>query len=481
MQMSFRHLTIAAALATASPAAAHADVEGPAQGREVMLVANGESGTVSILDARSFKELRTLNVVPDGPAPSLGAGDSPGSIANHQLITSFGGTNIAQDQDPSPDGRTLYVSRGHRGDVAAIDVATGALKWKLAVPGLRADHMTINADGSRLYVSALTANELVAVDTATHAIAGSVATGQWPHDNHLTHDGKLLYNSSIGTIVAPEEARKATSPPPYQLTVIDPSTLKVLNRFQFDRGIRPTAYTSDGRTLYAQRSLESSIMQVRLSDGKIERIAELPVKPGTGEADYDFEAPHHGLALAGDEKTLCVAGRISDYVALVATDTLKPRAIIPVDDAPGWAATSPDGTHCFATNTRADTVSVISYAQAKVVARIRVGDGPKHAEAARLPESILCTRPQVPGCSGDVRLTRTCLRGRRLRIAATGDTDAILRVTFSAGGRRLAGDSAAPYTRTIRYPRRASGRLVATIETSGEALRRTRSLPTCRA
>jgi YVTN family beta-propeller protein len=336
-------------------------------------------------------------------------------------MTALGGTNLAQDQDLSPDGRTLYVSRGHRGDVAAFDLATGALRWKVAVPGLRADHMTINRDGSRLYVSALTANEVVAIDTATHAIVASAPTGQWPHDNHLTSDGKLLYNSSIGTIPAPEAAREAMPPPPYQLTVIDPATMNVVRTFRFDRGIRPTAFTADGTTMYAQRSLESSFMKVRLRDGKIEQIVQLPVKPGVTKNDYDFEAPHHGLALSHDEKTLCVAGRISDYAALIDTATLEPRAIVPVGDAPGWAATSPDGRTCLLPNTRADSVSVVSYTEAKEIARVPVGRGPKQIEVGRLPESVLCTRPEVPGCSRDVRLTRRCIRGGRLQLRVVGD------------------------------------------------------------
>jgi YVTN family beta-propeller protein len=398
-------------LLAAMPAGASAtEVEGPAQGREVAFVANGEDGTVTILDARSYKVLRVLDVVPDGATPSPAAGDPPLAPVDNAIMTALGGTNLAQDQDLSPDGRTLYVSRGHRGDVAAFDLATGALRWKVAVPGLRADHMTINRDGSRLYVSALTANEVVAIDTATHVIVGSAPTGQWPHDNHLTSDGKLLYNSSIGTIAAPEAVREAIPPAPYQLTVIDPATMTVLRTFRFDRGIRPTAFTADGTTMYAQRSLESSLMKVRLRDGKIEQIVQLPVKPGVTKDDYDFEAPHHGLALSHDEKTLCVAGRISDYAALVDTATLQPRAIVPVGDAPGWAATSPDGRTCLLPDTRSNSVSVVSYADAKEIARVPVGRGPKQIEVGRVPESVLY--PRLGSRAGGRRRPRHAVRAR---------------------------------------------------------------------
>ncbi|WP_205696529.1 hypothetical protein [Conexibacter sp. SYSU D00693] len=469
------------ALALGAPAA-QADVQGPAKGREVVLVANAEGGTVSILDAHTAKVLRSVDVLPDGARPSVDQGDPPFALVNQQLITGVGGVNVAQDQDLSPDGTTLYVSRGHRGDVAAFDLRTGDLRWKVPIPGLRADHMTLSADGRRLYVSALTANEVVVVDTGRRRIVGAVPTGQWPHDNHLSEDGSRLYNSSIGTIVLPEPARAALTPPPYQLTVVDTASLRVVQRFTFDRGIRPTAYTKDGATLFAQRSLESSIMRVRLADGRVERVAQLPVKDGTTEADFDFEAPHHGLALSSDERTLCVAGRVSDYVALVATDTLQPRRIIPVGDAPGWAVTSPDGRRCFVTNTRDDTVSVIGLREERELARVRVGDGPKHAEAARIPEAVLCTSQRIAGCAGDLRFARRCVRGGRLRLTVGGDVDAVQRVRFRLGGNVLATDSAPPFERTVRAPRRHPGEapLVAAITTSEGVVRRERSAPVCR-
>jgi hypothetical protein len=41
-----------------------------------------------------------------------------------------GAPNFAQDTDVSPDGRTLYVSRGYLGDVVAFDIASGRQVWR---------------------------------------------------------------------------------------------------------------------------------------------------------------------------------------------------------------------------------------------------------------------------------------------------------------------------------------------------------------
>jgi hypothetical protein len=341
--------------------------------------------------------------------------------------------------------------------------------WKLPVPGFRADHMTLSGDGKRLYVSALTENSVFVVDTANKAIAGSFPTGQWPHDNHLSQDGSRIFNASIGTIIAPEEARAAMPPPPYQLTIARTGDLSVERTFTFDRGIRPIVIPHDERRMFAQLSNLHGLVEFDLVAGRETRRLELPVDPGVTEADWDFEAPHHGLAISGDEKTLCAAGRASDYVALVDVADLRQVAQIEVPDAPGWAATTPDGRHCFVPSTRADSLSVISYAGKHEVKRIKLGDGPKQVEPARLPAAAIAPR-----------LVRRCVGGGRLRVEVRGG-DA-RSAEFRFGDRRVARDRRAPIVRTIA--RRAvagtrAKRLVAVVRTGGGRVVLRRPLPRC--
>ena len=130
------------------------------------------------------------------------------ALLGQQIVEAAGGKNYAQDQDVSPDGRTLYVSRGHRGDVAAFSIRAGSCCGRSPIPGFRSDHMTISDDGSRLYVSALTEDEVEVIDTERRAIVATFPSGQWPHDNHVSPDGERVYNGSIGNIVAPEEAAR---------------------------------------------------------------------------------------------------------------------------------------------------------------------------------------------------------------------------------------------------------------------------------
>lgn len=359
---------------------------------DVMFTANAEDGTISLIDAQTLRVVRTLNIIPDGAEADPTENPVQGTVGQ-SITEAAGGENLAQDLDISPDGRTLYVSRGHRGDVAAFDLASMEMLWKQPVTGLRADHMTISKDGSTLYVSDLTVDMIQILDAATGAITGSLATGQWPHDSHISADGQRLFNASIGNIISPIEVRDAqrlAGQTPYQITVFDLASGERIRSYDFDAGIRPFVLADNDTIAYAQRSLWSGVFEYDLESGTILRELELPVAEGTGEEDFDFEAPHHGLALTDDESTLCLAGRISDYAAIVDTATMSLQATIATGDAPSWATNSPDGRYCFIANNRSDDVSVISYDSLTEVARIAVGDGPKFFEAATVPAEAAC-------------------------------------------------------------------------------------------
>ncbi len=198
---------LAAALWGAQPAAI-----------EVAVVANAEAGTVALLDvaARSI-----LGVVDVNPARTKGQGP--------------GAPNYAQDTDLSPDGRTLYVSRGYLGDVAAFDIASGRLLWQRSLNTGRADHMTITPDGRSLFVSALMDNRVYRIATSSGQLTGHMVTGVYPHDNKVSRDGQRLYNTSLSALASlprPAGAPPLTETPgyPFQLTIADVATLTIRDR-----------------------------------------------------------------------------------------------------------------------------------------------------------------------------------------------------------------------------------------------------------
>ena len=126
-----------------------------------------------------------------------------------------------------------------------------------------------------------------------------------------------------------------------------------------------------------------------LSARKVTRRLDLPIKAGVTVKDWDFEAPMHGLALTPDGSTLCLAGRASDYAALVRASDLTLMATVPVGDGPGWAEVSEDGRLCLIANTRSDDLSFVSITDRKELLRLKIGNGPKHITVARIPASVV--------------------------------------------------------------------------------------------
>jgi YVTN family beta-propeller protein len=73
---------------------------------------------------------------------------------------------------------------------------------------------------------------------------------------------------------------------------------------------------------------------------------------------------------------LCVAGTMSDYVAMVNRRTFR-YSIVTTGTKPYWATNSGDGKYCFVSFSGDDSVAAISYQTGKRVATIPVGDHPQ--------------------------------------------------------------------------------------------------------
>ena len=352
----------------------------------VVIVGNYRDGTVTVIDQRTLRVLGTVDVTPDGKTPR-----DPVQAAVYPALVASKGVDYVQGLALSPDGRTLYVSRGYLGDVAAFDIATRRLLWRLEVSGVRADHVALSPDGSRLFVSALSANEVQVIDTRTHSFVGSFPTGDWAHVLEFTPDGRFVVNGSLGDQLLPNGA-----PNRFWLTFANPRTLRVERVFKFDAGVRPFTFSPDGRLAYVQFSYFNGFKVVSTSTGAIVHTVRLPVRgPAVGESPsrYPNQAAHHGITVSGDGGSVCDAATVSNYVALVARRALRTEAIIPVGDQPAEAVTSSDGRLCFVSSRGpglgGDTVSVISFAKRSVIARIRAGDGPMEMSVGTIPRRVL--------------------------------------------------------------------------------------------
>ncbi len=377
--------------ALATPTAAGASTATPL--RDVLIVGNSQSGTVSFLDGHTFAGLGSFNVVPDLQARMAEIYLNPIWLAGYEVVQAVeGGTRIVDDAQLSPDGRTLYVSRGTLDDVAAFDIASKAELWHTRLTGFHADHAALSPDGTRYVVSDTTAQVADVIDSASGQIVGSFPTGTYPHQNDFSADGRYIYNSSIGVTSLPQSLEWAKGS--FLLTKVDAATLKVVQTWQFPHGVRPNVIAPDGHTFYTDLSYLNGFVKYDLNTSTIENTVQMPFAGGgVGESpdNYPKNSAHHGIALSGDGSRLCDVGTIDDYTAIVATNGLTTVGTVnyPAGSLPYWGQTSVDGQYCFVALSQANAVSVVDYATATEVARVPVGQFPQRERIGRIDPTVL--------------------------------------------------------------------------------------------
>jgi YVTN family beta-propeller protein len=391
------------------------DGGGQLEMRDVLLVGNSVSGTVSLVDANTFENLGSVNVMSDFnevmadiDADPLRSAAYP-LVKHAQLLHHFepgSGDRFVDDLFVSPDGTVLYVSRSNLGDVAAFDLTKAGHPrlWRTFVSSVKADHATISPDGTRLVVSATgTARVADVIDSKTGQLVGSFPTGAYPHQNDYCADGQHIYNSSIGNVgyqaVSYENNARAGD---RWLVKVDANTLEVQKTWVFEWGIRPNVITADETTMYAQLSYLNGVIQYDLDAGKELQRSEQPLSAFALQTyatydEYPHHSAHHGLALSKDGKRLCDCGTIDNTVAIVRTDNMTVEKMIDVGMVPYWATTSPDGRYCFVSLSGSDAVSVIDYEGGTEVKVVPVGDFPQRSRLGRVPGRVIGLLSRAPG------------------------------------------------------------------------------------
>ena len=391
MSSPLRAILFSAALAVALQ-----PVGSSAATRDVVAVGNAFAGTVSLLDASTYTNLGSINVVPDLASRKLVLFLNPITLAGYQVVKSQkGGENYVDDVALSPDGKTLYVSRGILEDVAAFNLVTKKMIWRTNIGGFEADHMAISPNGARVLVSDTTNGVVKAFDTATGRVVAQFTGGTYTHDVDFSADGTRIYSGSIGNTVLPYSLNALKGD--RKLTIADASTYQVLRTYSFDLGLRPKVLLPDQSMIYFQLSYRRGFIEFDLASGTTRRTKTLPAT-AAGDALFPDNLPansmHHGLAMSADGRTICAAGTIDNYVAMVDRATFATNRVVSGYAKPYWAETSRDGTKCLVSNSDGDYIAVLDYVTGLEVKRVTVGDYPQRERNGRLDTTVtLSSKP----------------------------------------------------------------------------------------
>lgn len=374
----------------------------PGKTRPVIFVGNNWEGTVDVIDAQTYSKVGRINGIPDKRQRMTEILFNPVRLVFFQAVRLFigeGNDQFVDDMYSTPDGRLLVVSRPSFADVVGIEVASGDIAWRFEVDGYRSDHMALSPDGTRVAVSASTGNVVHVLDVETGEEVGRFPTGNSPHENLYSEDGKRIYHASIGYVFTPLDQDLMEFTKGERLfQVVDAESLEILKRFDMkdkleDAGysdlspaIRPMAHTPDERFFYFQLSFLHGFIEYDMEADRVTRRAELPnLIPDVPQEVYINDSAHHGIAMNGRGDTLCVAGTMSDYVAIVDRETFNHDILTGLGEKPYWVTTNEAGDRCYISWSGTDQISVIDIDTATEIVRVDVGDHPQRIREGRVP------------------------------------------------------------------------------------------------
>ena len=425
---------------TAAPVGPAAAERGVRDATRVMFVGNNWAGTADVVNARTYRTIKRIDIVPDKAERMQEIVADPGKLAFYlaiQQAVGEGHDQFVDDMFATRDGRLLAVSRPSFADVVWIDLASGNIVKRQVMDGYRTDHMNVSPDGRRLLVSDSTSkavHEYVlggADNPRTGRRLRSFESGETPHESNYSADGKRIFHASIGRVYTPVDAGELD---PVGDVIKSDRWFQIVRNEDFsvarrwDMGleleeagyddmssaVRPMAVSPDERFVYYQVSFFHGFVEFDLrakdptgggdyavgdklepATGKVTRLVPLPNRvPDLPREQYVLDSAHHGLSMNDKGTKLCVAGTMSDYAAVVTRRTMKATILDGRGDAenrkylkPYWSTEGPGNT-CWMSMSGNDAVAVIDLRTQKEIAWIEVGDHPQRIRPGTVAASV---------------------------------------------------------------------------------------------
>jgi YVTN family beta-propeller protein len=272
-------------------------------------VPNSGSDTVSVIDPRTFRVLRTVrvgrqpqHVVPAWDLKTLWVNEDLGnSLTPINPRTGFFGRPVAVS-DPynlyfTPDGRYAVVMAERLRRIDFRDPHTMALHDGLHVPCAGVNHADFSADGTYFLVSCEFSGEILKVGTASHKLLAELRLPgkemSQPQDVKLSSDGRLFYVADM--------MRNG-------VWLLDGAKPAVVGFLRTGRGAHGLYVTRDSASLLVTNRGEGSISVIDLKTRRVRTTWRLP---GGGSPDMG--------GISADGRTFWVSGRYNDVVYAVST------------------------------------------------------------------------------------------------------------------------------------------------------------------
>lgn len=442
--------------------------------RDVMFVGNNWAGTATIVDAHTFEVLKTgVNLIPDKAQELADIKKVPDQLAYYLLIQQGPGEGHDQyvdDMFTTHDGKYLAVSRPSFADVVWIDIAKAtagdpdSIVREQQMDGYRTDHMGLSPDGRRLLVSDSTERQVIEYSMVDEVVDGTqislgdrlrtFESGETPHENNYSPDAERIYHASIGKVYLPGDQ---TSLGPIKIGPVHDAIkgdrwFQIVNNDDFsidkrwDMGkelaeagfegmsaaVRPMAVAPGERMIYFQVSYFHGVVEFDTqapdidgtvgyktgtvpepATGAVTRLIELPNRvPTMPLEEYVNDSAHHGLSIDKTGRTLCAAGTMDDYAALIDRETgdhrIYDKATTGHDyGKPYWTTEGLRNT-CWISLSESDSVAVLDFVTGRELAYLPVGDHPQRVRHGFVPSAVVASwedpgepaPPAEPGIPG---------------------------------------------------------------------------------
>ncbi|MBO0867772.1 MAG: YncE family protein [Micromonosporaceae bacterium] len=290
---------------------------------QLVYVPNLGSGTVSVIDPKQYKVIRTVRVGA-GPQHVVPSWDLRTLWVNNDLGNSLTPINPATGAfgkpvpvaDPynlyfTPDGKFAIVMSEAKHEIVFRDPHTMAVRKVVHVDCGGVNHADFSADGRYFIATCEFTGDLLKVDTLGQKVVGRLhlpARSPMPQDVKVSPDGRTWYVADMQTS---------------GLWIVDGDQFRVRGFLHTGNGAHGLYPSRDSRWLYISNRGEGSISVLDFGTGKL--IAKWRL-PGGGSPDMG--------GLSADGKVLWLSGRYHGVVYAIDAHTGRLIARIPVGSQP---------------------------------------------------------------------------------------------------------------------------------------------------